>query len=488
MDLQTSIRDLLNELGSSQITRSAYDTAWVARLSGLDIPLGEQALEWLREHQLEDGSWGAESPLYHHDRVICTLAAVVALAQKGAEKDRIRWQRGISAFETHVKNLKNDLLGYTVGFEMLLPALLAEAEKLGIIHYQNQTLLDKLVQRRQAKLTALSGKINRFVTVAFSTEMVGDDGLNLLDIENLQQANGSVSYSPAATAFFVLYVRKKDPAGLAYLQNISINGAVPYVTPIEVFEYTWPLTNLALIGHLNDELLTLCQPYLKHLEREWKPGKGIAACSGLTLEDGDDTSLTYQALHQFNRQVDIEAVLSYEDTDHFRCYKFEADPSLSTNIHVMGALRLAGFKTEHSSMQKVLKFLQRKQIDKTFWLDKWHTSPYYPSTHAIIACAGYHDKLINNAVDWLLTTQNEDGSWGYYMPTAEETAYCLQALLVWKRCGRAVSDDVLKRAAAWLADNIQQPYPPLWIGKCLYTPILPVRSAILSALMMAEQG
>ena len=83
--------------------------------------------------------------------------------------------------------------------------------------------------------------------------------------------------------------------------------------------------------------------------------------------------------------------------------------------------------------------------------------------------------------------KGSDGSWGYYLPTAEETAYCLQALIAWNRHGGQVPDEALQRGAAWLAEQSDPPYPPLWIGKCLYSPVLVVRAAILSALMMLIQ-
>jgi halimadienyl-diphosphate synthase len=104
-----------------------------------------------------------------------------------------------------------------------------------------------------------------------------------------------------------------------------------------------------------------------------------------------------------------------------------------------------------------------------------------------MVCAGHDDELIDDTVYWILETQNQDGSWGYYMPTAEETAYCLQALIAWKRHGGHVPGDVLKRGTTWLADHTELPYLPLWIGKCLYCPQLVVRSAILSALTLVEQ-
>ena len=84
--------------------------------------------------------------------------------------------------------------------------------------------------------------------------------------------------------------------------------------------------------------------------------------------------------------------------------------------------------------------------------------------------------------------QYADGSWGYYLPTAEETAYSLQALAFCKRQGYKVPDQVFHHASNWLQDHVDPPYPPLWIGKCLYCPELVVRAAILSALLLLEQG
>lgn len=488
MDLHKSVRQLLKEIGSSLITRSAYDTAWIARLDELDDTLGEQALDWLRSHQLADGSWGADEPRYHHDRLICTLTAMTVLARRKEAKDRIRLRRAQFALETATKGLKADPAGETVGFEVIVPTLLPEAKAWDIVQYQDDGLLSQLACRRAAKIAALPrGMINRFVTVAFSTEMVGPEGLQLLDAENLQEANGSVAYSPAATAFFALHVRRQEPRALRYLHEVTANGGAPNVAPFDVFERAWTLWNLALTGPLDNETLALCQPHLDSLEAAWKSGQGIGFAAGYTPNDGDDTGLVHEVLTHFSRSADLEAVLRYEEDNHYRCYALEANPSVSANIHVLGALRQAGFGVQHPSVQKVLRFLRRMQTLRLFWLDKWHISPYYPTAHAVIVSAGYDDDLVDDAVYWILETQNLDGSWGYCMSTAEETAYCLQALVTWKRHGGQVPDDVLKQGAAWLADHMEPPYPPLWIGKCLYCPVLVVRSAILSALMLVAQ-
>jgi halimadienyl-diphosphate synthase len=460
--------------------------------------MGEAALGWLRAHQLADGSWGASEPRYYHDRVVCTLAAMIALTEQGQAQDRVRLRRGHLALDTAIQGLKVDPVGEMIGFEMIVPALLAEAEALGIVigtpHplRREDDLPVQLARQRAAKLAALpKGMVSRFVTVAFSAEMAGPDGVHLLDVENLQEANGSVGHSPSATTYFILHGRRQDPAALSYLREVashSGDGGVPVIAPSDVFEIAWVLWNLALADALDDELLSLCQPHLDFLGATWEPGLGIPQAAGYTPKDGDDTGLVYAVLTQFGRAVGVEAVLHWEERDYFRCFALEANPSISANIHILGALRWAGFAVQHPSVQKIMGFLQGKQTLQLFWFDKWHTSPYYPTTHAVIACAGYSNALVEDTIQWILETQSLDGSWGYYMPTAEETAYCLQALTIWKRRGGQVPTEALRRGASWLAEHMEPPYPPLWVGKCLYCPMLVVRSAILSALALVAQG
>lgn len=487
VDFRQTILDLLNSIGPSIITRSAYDTAWLVRLGEMDESLSRPALDWLRANQLPDGSWGALEPRYHHDRMACTLSAMVALATLGGPEDRSRLIRAQSILEHMALGLPADPAGATVGFEMIIPTLLVEAQALGLIDRLDGAL-DRLTRHREAKITALpKGVINRAVTVAFSTEMVGSDGLHLIDVENLQEANGSVGYSPAATAFFALNICPNNPEALNYLRHYAVGGAVPYVAPIDVFEHAWTLWNLALTGPLDAEMRARCQPSLDFLESEWNPERGIASVAGLTFTDGDATSLTHKVLTHYGREVGLDGVRFYERDNHFLCYPLEANPSTSTNIHVLGALREAGLGVDDPSVQKVLRFLERAQTLGIFWFDKWHASPYYPTSHAIVACNGYCDRLVADALYWMIETQNADGSWGYYLPTAEETAYSLQALIHAKRHGHAVPERTLRRGAIWLAGRVEPPYPPLWIGKCLYSPVLVVRSAIVSALTMAAQ-
>lgn len=487
MDLRQQIYDLLRNIGPGQMMTTAYDTAWIARLGEIGEPIGEQALQWLRANQLEDGSWGAKEPYYHHDRVICTLAAMNAIARRARTMDRPRLQRAELALEQAISGLQTDPVGETVGFELIVPTLLHEAKALGGIHNQENKVLQQLAPKRAAKLSALpDGIVNRSVTVAFSSEMAGTDKRDLLDIDNLQEPDGSIAVSPSATAYFVICVRRRDEAALNYLHTVVDDGEAPNVYPFDVFEQAWVLWNLALTSNMDSHMIALIQPSLNFLKSAWIPGQGVGFAANYTPNDGDDTGLVFEVLSRFGYSVDLEALLRYEHVYYFRCFNLESSPSVSANIHILGALKQSGLGKNHPSVEKILKFLSEIRKENTFWLDKWHASPYYATTQAIAACSGYTEDLVKNAIHWILATQNKDGSWGYYMPTAEETAYCIQALKIWERLGYKVPDNIFRKSALWLKEHMDQSYPPLWIGKCLYCPELVVRSAILSALLLTE--
>ena len=307
----------------------------------------------------------------------------------------------------------------------------------------------------------------------------------MLDIENLQEENGSVAVSPSATAYFAACIKPGDEASLNYLRRvINDDGGMPNVSPFDVFEIAWTLWNLSFIPDLkkNGRL----QPHIDFLAKAWQPKRGVGFAAGYSVTDSDDTGLVYDTLLRFGREKDLASVLMYEEKEYFRCFALEANPSISANIHVLGALGAAGLDKRNSSVEKVLRFLQKAKGTNPYWLDKWHSSPYYATSHAIIACANFARDLVEEAVEWILRTQNRDGSWGTYISTAEETAYAIQALWFWNQNVAKVPEIVLKNGARWLSEHMDQPYPPLWIGKCLYSPNLVIRSAVISAAALSQ--
>ena len=486
------IAKLIDEIGPGHMASTAYDTAWAARLGEVDWGISSKALAWLAGNQLPDGLWGAPAPFYYHDRVICTLAAMIALSYRGRRgHDKLQIEEGRFALERIVggatQGLQADPNGATVGFEMIAPTLVAEAEKLGIIKGQGDRILGRLSRQRAKKLAYLQNNmISRHVTIAFSAEMAGTDGKHMLDIENLQESNGSVGLSPSATAYFATYIKRADNASLKYLRSVAKpDGGLPNVAPFDVFEIAWSLWNLSLIPDL--QVTAKLKPHIDFLSNAWEPRRGVSFATNYSVKDSDDTVITYSTLLRFGIEKDLASVLAYEEKDHFRCFDLEVNPSISANIHILDALRQAGLNQKNTSVQKIIQFLRKARGDNRFWVDKWHSSTYYPTAHAIIACSGFSDDLVAESVEWILKSQNADGSWGTYIPTAEETAYALQALWTWNEKVARISKTVFRNGASWLQENLDPPYPPLWIGKCLYNPRLVIRSAVISALELVSK-
>jgi halimadienyl-diphosphate synthase len=497
MTYTDELRDLLAAVGTGYVSTTAYDTAWLARLGEFDGDIANRALRWLCENQLPDGSWGVSQPYNYHDRVISTLSAMIALTHRGRRaSDRVQIENGLIALgritdnATKALTARDDLVA-TAGFEMIVPTLVFEAERLGIIKQQGDRILGRLGQLRQAKMAKLAGyKISRHITAAYSAEWAGEDGLHLLEAGDLQEGNGSLANSPSATAYFAGYVDPGNKDAMSYLRHVmdSRAGAAPSFAPFDIMERCWVLWNIALADADQDpEIAETCRQHADFLHGQWQKGRGLAFSEQYGLADGDDTSVGFQILSRFGHAPDVEAVLSFEEDNWFRCYKLEATPSVDVNVHVLGALREAGHDRDHPSVKKALNFVRSKRRQDAYWLDKWHTSAYYTASHVIAACSDYDRDLCRDSINWMLATQQADGSWGFHgFATAEETAYCLQALCIWKRRGGKVPAGRIEQGHFWLEKNSYPPYPPLWTAKSLYCPELMVRSAIASALILCE--
>lgn len=490
-----SVRELLKQIGPGKMSDVAYDTAWVARLGEMDWELSSRALSWLSEHQLPDGSWGAQEPYYYHDRLISTLAAMIALTHRGRRAQAsLQIERGLLALDAITDSatgrLQSNPNGATVGFEMIVPTLVAEAERLGIIKQQGSKILRRIEHQRSQKLSHMKGKmINRYITLAFSSEMAGIDGQEMLDVENLQEKNGSVGCSPSATAYFAIQVNKGNKKALDYLHRISSeNGGMPNVAPFDTFETAWALWNFSMIpGYTSSIKEDEVQRLADSLSQSWNEHKGAGFSSEYSVNDSDGTSMVLDTLSRYGITKETDHILDYEEDEWFRCFALENDPSISANIHVLGALRQAGFKKDNPSVRKIQGFLQKTRSDQGYWSDKWHISPYYTTAHAILACAGFADEMLSDTVNWIINTQNDDGSWGIFGPTREETAYALQALWFWDQKAQHVPKKYLYKGKTWLEDHQENDHSSLWIGKCLYKPVLVIDSAVKTAITLIEE-
>ena len=485
------IHQLLKDLGAGKLSSVAYDTAWVARLGDMERDLSNKALVWLATHQLPDGTWGASHPKIYYDRVISTLSAIIALSRSGRRAmDRKQSERGVRALDILFANPPEDIETRTptVGFDMIVPTLFAEAEELGLINKSGASVLKELKKKREKKLTKHSKQpITRRMSTAISSEMAGKDGQRMLDLDNLQERNGSIGNNPAASAYFATQLRPGDEMTIEYLHFASNDdGGACDLYPIDVMERIWVLWNLMLVSEWEQKTIDLIQPHLDYLCKSWIPSKGLAFTRHYSVVDGLHTIMAYGLLDKFNYELDLDSMKNFEASDRYLCYLFETYPSTEVNIQALMTLRQKGYPVDHPDVQKVLAYLDQVRGDAHYWTDRWHCSPFFSTSHIVIACAGYQDDLAREAVDWILTTQNPDGSWGFFDPSPEETAYCLQALCYWEHETSGKKGDAIQKGGSWLENHITDQNPPLWIGKGLYQPFLIVRSAILSSLLLIK--
>jgi halimadienyl-diphosphate synthase len=474
----------VNEIGigrSGLMRPTAYDTAWLARIPAehdLAVPAFPEALDWLRQNQRPDGSWGAEVE-YLHDRVISTMAAILALAKQGEDgQDEHPIERGLRYIWEKADQLKHE--HETIGFEMILPTLAKECRELGLA--LPLLAFERYERMRDEKLARIPQDMlySRNTTLAFSLEFMGDD----FDAEKarfLQESNGSVAVSPSATAYF-LTKWPDNVAARRYIADIvgAYGGKAPQMFPFDVFETAWSLWNLLLADIEGcDQWITRHTGDLKAL---WDRGKGTSSSSSFSVVNADDSAMVFSVLRLVGLDPDPGPLYQFEGEDHFICHSFERNPSTSANIHVLEALK----GVDGPGTDKVLRWLRSVQVDGGYWMAKWHASPYYPTAHAVIALMGVDPDLAKSAVQWILDTQRPEGCWGHYdRPTAEETAYCLQALSVYDHHVEPVDRRVLAQGREGLL-ACRGEMPALWIGKCLYTPVRVVESAIYSALALTR--
>ncbi len=488
IDLVAEAEALLKAMDMGDMGPSIYDAAWVARLKdpGSGEPLFPGVLEWIRQSQHPDGSWGSEVE-YYPDRIISTLAALVALMEHSPRAGNGRAiGRGLAYLEK-TWPLVQGVPHLTVGFEVIVPTLLEEGGRLGLPlnGWMTEAQRMRLERLRRIPPTMIYSPKS---TISFSLEFLGD----YLDVararETLLLPNGSIANAVASTAYFA--ARTYEEKTLIYLDHLlSAQGEhnVPFVHPFEVFERNWVLYNLHLAGLL-DQVVHAARPHLMYLYKAWEED-GLSFSAECPLKDLDDTAIGYLLLKSYGFDVDAQAFALYERDDFFECYPFEMHTSVGTNAHTLHALTVFPRKQQEEVKAKVFSYLQSQKVQGAYWFDKWHVSPYYATAQVIFAVVLLEREWVEDSILWIESTQRLDGGWGFYgVSTVEETALALQGLLAYANAGGNVASEVIHRGASFLHRALETDarLPALWIGKGLYRPIHIIRSSILSALAMYE--
>jgi halimadienyl-diphosphate synthase len=492
LDLKTQIRELVRNL-NGRMGASPYDVAWMARVParGGGGPRWPELVGWLLDRQWLDGSWGGVIR-YYHDRILCTLAVIIALKEHGT--DHVTNEaivRGERYIWHNLHRLRHDPFEL-VGFELILPTLLVDALDLGLDVPQHTCGYGQ-IRREKLSLIPPALLYSPRVTTVHSLEFLGKDG----DPEKMRQAlavNGSLGNSPATTSYYLLREGNDDKA-LAYLEGmLAHNQQVIYLHPFHTFELAWVLHSLSFCY---EPLTNLVDVSAWEELRDNLSERGIGLDPTFGIEDGDITSVTVRLLTLAGYPVNPGVLARFEDREQhvFRTYNYERNASIGTNIHALEAISLLSeYPEKQESHDRILAFLMAHRVFDTYWVDKWHASPYYATTHVLVGISKAALEMLGEcrrAVEWIVHTQREDGSWGYFdQGTVEETAYALTALL---HCRQyfPIDDRPLHQGAAYLYRETVEGhddylYPPLWIGKPLYVPYDVVKAAVLAALALYE--
>ncbi|MBU7013888.1 MAG: hypothetical protein HXS52_07560 [Theionarchaea archaeon] len=465
-----------------KMSSSAYDTAWVARVTDQQgTSVFPECVQWILENQKQDGSWGSQI-LDYHDRILSTLSAIIALKELDGIRYKDHIQKGESYIWRNMRKMRKDNCVF-VGGELLLPSLMEHAESIGL----NLPYYVKVYERKcRAKLEKIDRSLwySPLTSLSFSFEFLGDE----VDVERLpyiRLPNGSVGNSPAATAFYLKH--RKDEEAVQYLRRILClrgDGSVMEAFPIEAFELGWVMYNLMLAGLYLEQYNEICTYLTKNL----KPS-GIGMSTGFPVPDLDDTAILLKALHRMQHCVDFSIIDEYDMGEYYATYTFEVGASVSTNIHMLDLVKSCPqFPRRNENIDKLIAFIKKEMHSPGYWADKWHISPYYTTSHGIMALSGLDSDLAGKAVSWILQSQNENGKWGRNGGTLEETALALQALMYYHRNVEPIDMEGISKAMKFLHVDVSSltslDLPDMWICKVLYTPTRIVQSSIASTQLL----
>ncbi|MCT9933260.1 hypothetical protein N5079_23905 [Planotetraspora sp. A-T 1434] len=310
---------------------------------------------------------------------------------------------------------------------------------------------------------------------------------------------GTVGASPAASAAWLGARGRLDPVDHVrrHLEAVAVlhGGPVPVGFPITVFERGWVLSSLARAGVPLD-----VPPEMVGDLRSAIGPQGTPAGPGLP-PDADSTSVALYALALLGTPYQPDSLWAFETETHFCTWQGEEGASVSVNAHVLDAfgqyvVRKPDAVARYApSMRKLSAWLCGRQRDDGSWEDRWHASPYYATVSCVLALDAFGggasvpavQRAVRKAVRWVLETQRPDGSWGRWAGTAEETAYCLQTLLL-ARSEVPVEEAATRGYAYLLRSADAGSGPPLWHDKDLYLPLAIVRAAVLAALHLAQSS
>ncbi|KAK3193776.1 hypothetical protein Dsin_025086 [Dipteronia sinensis] len=367
-----TIKGMLESMEDGEISISAYDTAWVALvedINGSGAPQFPSSLEWIANNQLSDGSWGDEIIFSVHDRLINTLACVVALKSWNIHQEK--YEKGLSFFKENISRLGSDNDEHMpIGFEVAFPSLIEIARSLSIEVPENYPFFQEIYKKRDLKLTRIPKEIMHKVPTTLLHSLEGMADLDWEKLLNLKCEDGSLLFSPSSTAFALM--QTKDHNCLEYLTNAvqRFNGGVPNVYPVDMFEHMWAVDRLQRLG-ISRYFQAEIKECMDYIYRYWTD-EGISWARNPRVHDIDDTAMGFRLLRLHGYQVSADVFQNFEKGSEFFCFSGQSNQAVTGmfNLYRASQLQFPGETILESAKHFSSKFLIQKQ-DANQLLDKW---------------------------------------------------------------------------------------------------------------------
>ncbi|XVF72401.1 hypothetical protein PTKIN_Ptkin12aG0118500 [Pterospermum kingtungense] len=367
-----SIKSMLGSMEDGEISSSAYDTAWVALVedvNGSGAPQFPSSLEWIANNQLPDGSWGDRQIFLAHDRLINTLACVIALTTWGIHPDKCH--KGVTFFNENISKLENEIAEHMpIGFEVAFPSLLEIARSLNIDVPNDSPVFKDICAKRSLKLTRIPKEIMHNVPTTLLHSLEGMPGLDWEKLLKLQCQDGSFLFSPSSTAFALM--QTKDENCLRYLKKTvqRFNGGVPNVYPVDLFEHIWIVDRLQRLGisrYFEQEI----RECLDYVYRYWTEN-GISWARNTRVHDIDDTAMGFRLLRLHGYDISADVFRNFEKGGEFFCFMGQSNQAVTGifNLYRASQVLFPGDKILEDAKSFSCNFLREKQAANEL-LDKW---------------------------------------------------------------------------------------------------------------------
>ncbi|KAI3923916.1 hypothetical protein MKW98_012705 [Papaver atlanticum] len=294
--------------------------------------------------KLSDGSWGDQHIFSAHDRIINTLACVIAL-KAWYPCPSMREKVGcdgllISCIQiclnvVHMYRTTVHPAKY-IGFQVVFPSLIKMARSLDVgFANEDSPALREIYAKRNLKLARIPKEIMHVVPTTLLHSLEGMKDLDWEKLLKLQCTDGSFLFSPASTAFALM--QTKDEKCLKYLEKAveRFNGGVPNVYPVDLFEHIWVVNRLDRLG-ISRYFQSEIKECVDYVHRYWTD-YGICWARNSKVADIDDTAMGFRILRLHGRDVSPDVFRHFKKGDEFFCFHGQSTSAVTGMFNLFRA-------------------------------------------------------------------------------------------------------------------------------------------------------